>query len=555
MKSTTNVLRRMVLAASLLLAMAAAADEYAGDRKFMKLHTPYTVDGRPPLGTYAVSKVEDLALAKQAGMNLVIGGREMLDVETPAGKLLSENGIKVLYHLTHHIYGMPRLGEAVSPDQTTMPLSKRGARALPNPGVVQIEDELIRYEEYTPVALLGCQRGCDGTQPAAHHEGIILFMPEECAEDVESVKDSPNLWGYYVLDDSPGDAISALRAMYRTVWRVDGGAEHHVVCAGYGSPGSLCNFGPGVCDVMLIYWYPISDNGYHRCMISHEVQWMLSAARARVPGIPFFGVYQAFWGEGAGATSPTAHHIREQFEDFAREGASGFVAFAGRIGGSLTGWTESEPLQKAIRDCHQEILSTGGLHVAPQPEKMLRERIQPVGFWQIPRDVAGVPPVWHVIGPFDDTEKAFLEAAFPPEQEVELNAVYQGKSGPVRWIERASHAGVIGLGELYGAQDYTTNAVAYATCTAVSLREHEAMTTVGSDDDIIVWLDGKEVWRHEGTRGLTRDEDSVPVVLGTGSTRILVKVYNRQGMWGFSLRLTDRKGLPLGRVQFFPSTE
>ena len=555
MKPIINLPRWFIMAVSLLVATATAGDEDAGAGKFMKLHTPYTVDGRPPHGTYAVSTVEDLALAKQAGMNLVIGGHEMLDTDTPAGKYLSENGIKVLYHLTHHIYGMPRLGDAISPDQKMIPLSQRRARTLPSPGVVQIEDELIRYTEYTPTALVGCQRGFDGTRPAAHHEGIILFLPEECAEDIESVKDSPNLWGYYVLDDSPGDAISALRAMYRTVWRVDGGPEHHVVCAGYGSAGSLCNFGPGVCDVMLIYWYPISDNGYHRYTISHEVQWMLAAARSRVPGIPFIGVYQAFWGEGAGATAPTAHHVREQFEDFVREGASGLVAFAGRIGGSLTGWTESAPLQEAMSECHEEILSTDGLRVARQPEKMLRERIQPVGSWRIPKEVAGAPPVWHVIGPFDDPEKAYLKAVYPPEHEVDLKAVYKGKSGPVRWIERASHAGVIGLGELYGEQDYTANAVAYATCTADSLREHEAMMTVGSDDDIVVWLDDKEVWRHEGTRGLTRDEDSVPVVLGTGSTRVLVKVYNRRGMWGFSLRLTDRKGLPLGRVQFFPSTE
>jgi hypothetical protein len=61
------------------------------------------------------------------------------------------------------------------------------------------------------------------------------------------------------------------------------------------------------------------------------------------------------------------------------------------------------------------------------------------------------------------------------------------------------------------------------------------------------------VFRHEGTRGLTRDENSVPLALGTGVTKVLVKVYNRTGMWGFSMRFVDRQGLPLQRVQFFPS--
>lgn len=282
---------------------------------------------------------------------------------------------------------------------------------------------------------------------------------------------------------------------------------------------------------------------------------MLTAARARVPGIPFIGIYQAFWGEGAGATPPTAQHVREQMEDFVREGASGLVAFAGRVGGTLTGWADSTSMQEAMKECHEEILSTGGLRVSPQPEQMARERIQPVGFWESPKDVPGVVPTWYVIGPYDDPEKAILEAVYPPEREVDLNASYAGKGGPVHWIKRASQAGVVGLVELYGAQNYTANTVAYATCTVLSLREHDAIMKVGSDDDIVIWLDDIEVWRHEGMRGLTRDEDSVPVVLGTGATRILVKVYNRTGMWGFSMRLTDRQGLPLARVQFFPPAE
>ncbi len=73
------------------------------------------------------------------------------------------------------------------------------------------------------------------------------------------VRDAPNLGGYYVLDDSPGDAISALRGIYKVVQEVDGNPEH-LVYAGYGSAGSLLNFGPDVCDVMVIYWYPVSSD-------------------------------------------------------------------------------------------------------------------------------------------------------------------------------------------------------------------------------------------------------------------------------------------------------
>jgi len=517
----------------------------------MKLHVPFTADGQPVLGTYVAQTLEDLKLVKDVGMNLVIGDLKDLDPESPTGKFCRENGIKVMYHMTQFIYGQPRLGDAIAPDQTTIPLFTEFSGKIPDSGVVQIEDELIRYPEKTATELRNCERGFEGTTPAAHHGGIILFFPEECAAEVERVKDSPNLWGYYVLDDSPGDAISALRAMYRTIRRIDNGPVYHPVCAGYGSAGSLCNFGPEVCDLMLIYWYPVSAYGYDRYMTSHEVQWMLGAARAQVPGVPFVGVYQTFDATGDGRGIPTAEQIREQMEDFVREGACGLIAFLCRIGG-MNGWAEYDYMQEVIRETHQEIRSTGGLVVRPQPEQMLRERVQPEGLWEKPKAIPGVVPAWHVIAPFDDIEDKKLEAVFPPEEKIDLRGVYQGKSGPVRWMKRLSYGGVVGLGELFGPHSYTARCIAYATCTATSPRRQEAQMRFGSDDDAIVWLNGAEVWRHEGQRGVVRDEDIVSVVLPAGESRILVKVYNRVGMWGFFMRFTALDGRPLEGLTFSP---
>ncbi len=501
------------------------------------------------LGTYAASSLDDLQLVKKVGMNVVLGGREMLDPKTPVGGFLQENGIKVLYHLTHHIYGMPTLGDYVDAEQTVVPLSNRPARPLPERGIVQLDDELIYYDRYTPAALVGCHRGMDGTEATPHREGTFLFMPDACAREIEAIVDSPNLGGYYVLDDSPGDALSALKAMYATIWKSDGGPQHRVVCAGYGSHGSLCNFAPGVCDLMMIYWYPVSRD-YDRFMISDNVQWMLTAARARVPGMPFLGVYQAFWGNGAG--QPTPQQVRQQMEDFVREGASGLIAFACRIGGPYTGWAASEGIQRAMQQAHREIIQTGGLSVPRQPERMAKARIQKVGYWERPRTIPGLVPAWYIIAPFEDTERAGLLAAYPPEKEVDLQAGYPGKPGTVHWIKRESCAGFVGLGEIYGDQAYTSYCVAYATCEVDSPKRQEVRAMVGSDDDILVWLNGKEVWRHEGVRGLKRDDDRVKMVLPAGTSRILVKVCNRTGMWGFFMRFVDRKGHPLRGLTFSP---
>jgi hypothetical protein len=540
-----------MMAPAMLLMQGPAQAQEQGD--VMKLSTEYNIDGHPLLSSYVCTSLEDLALGKAIGLNLIFGGHEHLDPATPEGKYCAQNGIKVLYHLTHHLYGMPRLGQAMTAEQTTVPLSTIEGRALEAPGLVLIEDELIHFEKYTPEALVDCERGYRGTTPAAHHEGIILFDPEQCAEDVAAVKDAPNLWGYYVLDDSPGDALSALRGMYQVIERVDGGKNHHPVLAGYGSAGSLTNFAPGVCDMMMIYWYPQSDRTYYRYMISHEVQWMLTTARARVPGIPFLGVYQTFWGSGAGKQPPTPEMIREQIEDFVREGACGLVAFAGHLGDPSVGWTGSETMQQALKGVHEEILTTGGLRVAPQPEQMARERIQPVGAWDTPRRIPGIVPAWYLIGPFGDPEQARLGAAFPPEQEVDLDAVYDGKFGPVRWVKRDTQAAVVGLGELYGFHKHIVDSLAYAAATVTSPKQQDVQLSIGTDDDAVVWLNGREVFRHEGMRGVMRDQDKIPVSLPEGESRLLIKIYNRVGMWAFSVRFLDLDGKPLDGLTFSPT--
>lgn len=523
-------------------------------RHAMKLDMRYTVDGRPILGTYVAGTVENLALVKDVGMNVVIGGHADLDPTTPTGKFCRKNGIKIMHHMVQHVYGKPRLGALITAGQTTIPVIGMTPQelAFPDSGVVQIDDELIRYAARGEKELLRCERGYRGTRPASHHEGIILFYPDECAKEVEEAKGSPNLWGYYVLDDSPGDALSALRAMYRIIKRID---PAHPVCAGYGSAGSLVNFGPDVCDIMLIYWYPVGAVGYERLLTSHQVQWMMASARAQVPGVAFAGIYQTFDAafEGSRLTSPaipTAEQVREQMEDFVREGACGLISF---LCGGKIGWAMYPFMQDVLREAHREILATGGLTVAPEPEAMRRERVQPTGFWETPRPVPGVPPAWHVVAPFVVADGTMLDATLPPDAGIDLDDVYEGKSGPIRWIPRPAIGGVIGLGELFGPQSYTAGCVAYATCTVTSPRKQRVRMRLGSDDDALVRLNGVQMWRHDGTRGVARDSDIVAVTLPAGESRLVMKVYNRGGMWGFALRFTDLGGKPVDGLTFSPA--
>ena len=522
----------------------------------MKLHEAFKINGQPILGTYVAADLEEIKLCRKLGLNSYIGSAEDLDPATDKGKYCLENGMKVMYHMLSNIYGKPRFAARIDTAQTTLPLNHIAPWKAPESGVVQADDELIRYERRTDDALLDCTRGYAGTTPAEHRENMILFFPELCREEVEQVKDSPNLGGYYVLDDSPGDAISALTALYKLIRSIDGDIKHHPVVAGYGSAGALHNFGPDVCDLMMLYWYPIySDGTYDRLLTSQQVQWMMAEARRLVPGMPFVGVYQSFNANFGGEKEavPTAEQLREQLEDFVREGASGFVAFL--CAKKHTGFASYPHMQDVLAEAHKEILETGGLTVAEEPELLKNDRSQPIGHWDTPVDVPGYVPAWHVVSPFDDTEGKILDAVFPPEETIDFDAVYDGKTGPIRWIKRKTIGGVLGLGELLGPHSFTRGCIAYATCTVTSPKAQKVQMRVCSDDDGIVWINGQDVWRFEGMRGVTRDAEMVEVELPEGESTILFKDYNRNGMWGVFLRFCDLDGKPLEGLTFSPTKD
>lgn len=91
---------------------------------------------------------------------------------------------------------------------------------------------------------------------------------------------------------------------------------------------------------------------------------------------------------------------------------------------------------------------------------------------------------------------------------------------------------------------------AYAACWVTSDRPQNLQIRLGSDDDVVVWVGSREVWRKEVLRGLLPDQDIVPVSLPAGATPILVKVCQRLGAWGFTMRLTDEAGQPARNVAF-----
>jgi hypothetical protein len=68
---------------------------------------------------------------------------------------------------------------------------------------------------------------------------------------------------------------------------------------------------------------------------------------------------------------------------------------------------------------------------------------------------------------------------------------------------------------------------------------------VGSDDGIACFLNGERILFAPEPRAYRLDQDVAPGRLVAGKNEILLKTANVDGVWEFSVRVTDPTGKPL----------
>ena len=155
---------------------------------------------------------------------------------------------------------------------------------------------------------------------------------------------------------------------------------------------------------------------------------------------------------------------------------------------------------------------------------------------------------WHVIGPFDNTDRKGFETAFPPEKEFALDASYQGKDGEVKWqpLQSDDDYGKIDLNEPFGKLKETT---AYAYTEFKSEGARSAELRLGCKNAWKVWCNGELLFgRDEYHRGQRIDQYRMPVSLKDGKNTILVKLCQNEQkenwtvQWEFQLRVCDATG-------------
>ena len=148
---------------------------------------------------------------------------------------------------------------------------------------------------------------------------------------------------------------------------------------------------------------------------------------------------------------------------------------------------------------------------------------------------------WNLIGPFDAPDMTFLQVEYPPEIEVDTQKKYVGKDSiEVSWEGfQAGPSGYIRL------EDFLTpneRSIAYGLVYVFSPDNRAAQILLGSDDGVRVWLNDDLVHTNPAYRGAYPDQDKVDVRLKKGWNKVLVKILQGGGGWGYYFRFVDPDG-------------
>ena len=154
-------------------------------------------------------------------------------------------------------------------------------------------------------------------------------------------------------------------------------------------------------------------------------------------------------------------------------------------------------------------------------------------------------PEWLILGPIYSGQNSGLLLTPFIEEERTVPAAGD-KAASNEWKKVNSNQSIVNFTEMGfpSAQGY----VAYAFTYIYSDDNIPATLLLGSDDGIAVWLNGVKVWNNDIQRGVIVDEDAVHVQLNKGWNRLLLKISQVGGNWGFSCNISVSAALKFSLV-------
>ena len=144
---------------------------------------------------------------------------------------------------------------------------------------------------------------------------------------------------------------------------------------------------------------------------------------------------------------------------------------------------------------------------------------------------------WHLIGPFKGPEADKISLDIPTPIERDLQHIDLGAPhGNLKWKPAIANpkSGYVDLARDLAPAEFS---IAYGYAEITSTEARETLLRCGSDDGIRIWLNGQLVHDHEIGRGYKPCADEAPIHLVQGINRILVKIDNYHGGWGFGVKI------------------
>ena len=170
-------------------------------------------------------------------------------------------------------------------------------------------------------------------------------------------------------------------------------------------------------------------------------------------------------------------------------------------------------------------------------------------------DNEGFITTWLLLAPIPlDENQSGADAL--NKQQVKDEAKLQPKAGTkvnvgnkeLVWKEHKCDSHLLDFNALLGAQ--TEDSVAYAVTYVVAPEEMKGvLMKTGSDDQMKVYLNGKEVFKYAEPRAADKDQDSTPVTLQKGVNTLVIKVVNEKVDWSACVRFTDKDDKPLTKLK------
>ncbi len=135
---------------------------------------------------------------------------------------------------------------------------------------------------------------------------------------------------------------------------------------------------------------------------------------------------------------------------------------------------------------------------------------------------------WWVIHPFDNTNETGFDTVYPPEVEIDFHKEYIGKNNrKIGWYRTDRR------GENLFSNVPEDDVTGYAITFLESERDQNYLLSLGSDDTIKIWVNDRLIFSKYVHRPLRRADDVIQLPVKKGQNKILFKITNGYGPWGF----------------------